>query len=521
MRLRPVEVPEHARTVDRYAIAALGKGLAVLRAFSPERVTLSVTEVAKLTGAVPSSALRLLTTLADLDFCEEVPGPRYRPSTAAIHAGYVALGSDELRALARPVLERLSAACGEAVVLATMLDAQVVHLDRVEPTGLRGGLLPVGARYAAAGTALGKAMLASKDHRIVASSASMREAGYWIDEHASGVQSRSVAAPVAHSFPHDAAAVAVFVVGNRWTTSRIRSTLAPMVVGAAAEIGAMGHVAREAGRTPAPLAHRAAAAASVRPAKVKSRYHIEALARGLRVMTSFTERDPRRSVPSLAKATGLPTSAVFRVVRTLAAAGYLRQSGDGNEYVLALRALDFGYSALAGSSYVEIASPLLQMLHERFGGLAFMSVLAGHESVDVAKFVGPERSVHGPIRYPLYPTAGGKVLLAYATERDRSSILRKIEFVEYSARTITTEAELRREIARVRKRGYAINDQEWQRGRWAVAAPVIDSRNRCVAAMGIMIDVATVPAARDKEAAIATVVATAGVVSARLRYLGA
>ncbi|MFM8554846.1 MAG: IclR family transcriptional regulator, partial [Betaproteobacteria bacterium] len=369
-------------------------------------------------------------------------------------------------------------------------------------------------------SALGHAMLSvrSARSRVTAAIPTLHHPGFWIDERSSTLQSRCIAAPIANAAGHAAAAVGIFASGIRWTTERLRAELAPIVVGAAAEINAIAFLS---GESQGVLSSRTklTRSATMPPVGEKSRYHIEALARGLRVIQAFSIGENRLSVPLIAQMTGLQVSSVFRIVRTLVEAGYVHRVSDRNEYALTLRALDLGYSAVTGASFVEIASHKLQSLREEYGGMTFISVLAGHESVDVAKFVGQERSVHGPIRYPLYATAGGKVLLANTTGMARSLIIKELEFIPHSAHTIRNEAELLDDLEKVRERGYAVNNEELHPGRWAVAAPVFDSRERSVAALGIMLDTDTVADPLRKDEIIGRVCLTAQIVSLKLGYL--
>lgn len=527
-KVRPVKPAPSQPADDRYSIAALDKGVRVLRLFGPDSPTITIAEAARHTNTVPSSVLRILSTLVDLGFCEELPGPCYRPAEAALRLGNAAVRSDPLRRVARSVLEKLSQATGESAVLGVLVDGRfIMHIDHVEGPTFRGDAVPVGARFDAAKTPVGRAILAeaysgrdvvvpiARNDLTEEVARAIRSAGFAISDDSAPLQVRCVAAVIREPLMHAGAAVGIFVPGIKTSAARLRNELAPLAVGAAAEIAALCYLHRTDAAAGEPPAGAAVAVPGVGgAAQPRSRYHIEALSRGFRVLQAFVPPHLLHTVPTLAASTGLPASAVFRIVRTLLALGLLRQQGSA--YSLSLAAMDLGYTAVAGQSAVELAAPLLQSLRERFGGLAFMSVLAGHESIDVAKFVGAERSVHGTIRYPLYATAGGKVLLAFAPTEVRNKIIDELEFVAHAPHTIRGSDQLRKELAIVRERGFAINNEEFHVARWAAAAPITDSQGRCIAAMGLLVDLTPSVGDLEQRRMISEVVATAARISRRL-----
>jgi IclR family pca regulon transcriptional regulator len=113
------------------------------------------------------------------------------------------------------------------------------------------------------------------------------------------------------------------------------------------------------------------AATAVRP-----EYRVEALAKGLRVLSLFTEQRPTWRVSDIAPATGLPLPTVYRVVMTLTAEGYLEHLPNG-DYRPGVRVLTLGTAALRSMDLVEIASPVLQRLAADTGETVNLCVLAG------------------------------------------------------------------------------------------------------------------------------------------------
>ena len=140
-------------------IEAVHRALVLLKLMADEG-SLSVTEAASALDVNPSTAQRLLATLADDGFARQGERKRYEPGPAFLRPSRAHI-SPPLRDRLRPYLERLFERVGETVHLATLIGTEIHHLDGVEATfhPLRFGLR-TGVRLPAHLTSAGKAMLA-------------------------------------------------------------------------------------------------------------------------------------------------------------------------------------------------------------------------------------------------------------------------------------------------------------------------------------------------------------------------
>src|ERR1700730_9022744 len=114
--------------------------------------------------------------------------------------------------------------------------------------------------------------------------------------------------------------------------------------------------------------------------------------------------------------------------------------------------------------------------------------MADDQAMYIQKVEGP-----GPIQFDFYIgkrtnlhcTAVGKVLLAYASEQKQAHILARKSFAHHTGRTITSPNLLRRQLARVRQRGYAVDDEEEDLEVRCIAAPVYNQSGEFMAALAI------------------------------------
>jgi len=107
---------------------SLERGLAILGSFSPDRPALGISELAKRLSLTRSTTHRYVATLARLGFLDQDESTRkYRLGIRVLDLGFAVLGSLELREIAAPYLQRLTAATGHTSNLAIRDDTDVIR----------------------------------------------------------------------------------------------------------------------------------------------------------------------------------------------------------------------------------------------------------------------------------------------------------------------------------------------------------------------------------------------------------
>jgi IclR family pca regulon transcriptional regulator len=226
------------------------------------------------------------------------------------------------------------------------------------------------------------------------------------------------------------------------------------------------------------------------PASYDRRYS-QALERGLAVLRCFTPEHPSRGIADISREVGMPPSTTHRYVSTLVSLGYLERT-DSRKYRLGLSVIDLGMSALTAIGLRTHARPLMEELRRRSSCSVSLAVLDGTEIL----YVDRVRSArHGQseigldlqpgFRLPAHCTAMGKVLLAHLPAHDQSDLIADIVLAKQTPHTITDRSALHGVLAQVLKRGLAVNDQEFELGLQAIAAPLRNGTQEVIAAIGI------------------------------------
>lgn len=240
------------------------------------------------------------------------------------------------------------------------------------------------------------------------------------------------------------------------------------------------------------------------------------LVKGLEVLEALALGGAPRGVSELAREMGLTRSNTHRTLRTLVGAGYVRQDDGTGRYACTQKLARLAACALGRVDLTAAAGPAMERLAAATRETVHLSVLDGLEVCYLHKIDSPEpvraySEVGG--RAPAHCVATGKALLAF---QDPAYIGRfPARLAAHAPGSIRTRARLRAALEAVRAQGYAVNRGEWRESVHGLAAPVLDSGGRAVAAIGISGPVERLRPARLK-GFVPDVVAAARAVSAAL-----
>ncbi|HUZ98680.1 MAG TPA: IclR family transcriptional regulator [Gaiellaceae bacterium] len=251
----------------------------------------------------------------------------------------------------------------------------------------------------------------------------------------------------------------------------------------------------------------------------------QSLKRGLAILSAFRSGRPLLGVSELGRDVGLSRSTTHRYVATLAVLGYLQQDPATKKYRLGPRVIDLGFSAINSMELREIAAPHLRELSDETGYTVNMAILDDLDIVyvDRVRSAQPgqreiDLNLHVGARLPAYCTSLGKVLLAQLPAEERDERLRRIDFARRGPNTLTSRTALEVELERVRREGYAINNEELAYGLRSIAAPVLTHDGAAAAAINLAVHSSMVSSA-DMGARFGPVLMrTAADISARLGY---
>jgi DNA-binding IclR family transcriptional regulator len=247
---------------------------------------------------------------------------------------------------------------------------------------------------------------------------------------------------------------------------------------------------------------------------------VQSLVRAFALLEAMGAAGAEAGVADLAARVGLHVSTAHRLLATLVSLGYVRQNPSTGRYGLGAKAVHLAEAYLGQSDLRDAARPVLERLSWETGETANLVILDGHEALYLDKAESAQNlRIFSRIgrRTPLYCTAVGKVLLAARSPEDVERLLSRTPLERLTRRTITEVGSVKRELARVREQGYALDLEECEEGARCIAAPVSAASGETLAAVSLSGPSIRMHSRRLREL-IPAVVAAAREVSGRLGH---
>jgi IclR family pca regulon transcriptional regulator len=228
-------------------------------------------------------------------------------------------------------------------------------------------------------------------------------------------------------------------------------------------------------------------------------YQVEALAKGLRLLSLFSEQRSAMKLTDMAAETGLPLPTAFRMATTLVTEGYLEQLDDG-DYRPAPKVLTLGFAALRGLDLVQLADGPLRRLAAATGQTVNMGSLSDDHVLYLIRLRNNDlvtANIQVGSRLPAVRTSIGKLLLSALDGADIERRLPPRSFAgQAGPGAIRSFADLAPVLAEIRERGWAAQDEELAYGLRSVAAPIHDASGTIVAGANVAVPAMEFSAAR-------------------------
>jgi DNA-binding IclR family transcriptional regulator len=222
-------------------------------------------------------------------------------------------------------------------------------------------------------------------------------------------------------------------------------------------------------------------------ANIDGPYQLHSLDRAVSVLEMLGESETPLSLAEICQRMHLHKSTAHRSLMVLERSALIERTPD-NRFRLGLKLYELGNRAVEQIDLRARVHPYFRRLAMHVGETVHLSVLQKTSVVYLDK-VEPNRRVCMSSKIgtsnPVYCTSMGKAMLAFQPADVREQIIGKIRFVCYTPKTISSAEALLKALERVRRRGYAIDDEEIELGVRCVGAPIFDDNRRAIAAVSV------------------------------------
>jgi DNA-binding IclR family transcriptional regulator len=222
------------------------------------------------------------------------------------------------------------------------------------------------------------------------------------------------------------------------------------------------------------------------PAVKQNTLFVSSLAKGLRVLEAFDEEHQALSLGDLSRRTGLDKSATQRLANTLHMTGYLIKDESTKRFRPSHRFLEMAYAYSWSDPVVQLAMPKLIELAGRLGETVNMAELSGSDIVYVIRIPCQRTGFAATLvgrRLPALSTSSGRAMLASLPPSERRVCAKNWPIRKFTSQTTFDRVAIGRLIDEAADKGYAIAQGEMMMNEIGVAAPVIGSDGRPVAAV--------------------------------------
>ena len=212
---------------------------------------------------------------------------------------------------------------------------------------------------------------------------------------------------------------------------------------------------------------------------------MSSIRRGFQVL-DLLARKGALGVRAVAQQLALPVGSVHRLLLDLAEENAVERNTEGT-WQLSYRLLAITDLQLDGVGFPRLARPFCEKMAEATHETVNVNALSGSACVCIDKVRGNEgMQLDWRIgsRGPLYCGGSAKAMLAQLPPAEQARIANE-PLTAFTANTITDASTLLRELAQIRARGYAIDDQEMVLGIFCVGVPIVDRLGRPIGAISV------------------------------------
>lgn len=225
----------------------------------------------------------------------------------------------------------------------------------------------------------------------------------------------------------------------------------------------------------------------MRDKAVRETYKLQALDRAFAILDLLGESPTPIGLGDVADGLGLHKSTAHRFLMVLERHRMVDRTVTG-KFRLGLRLFDYGNRAIEQYDLRECAQVHLRRLVQEVEETAHLCVLENMHMVYIDK-LEPGRSIRMISRVgassPVHCTAVGKAILSSMATEDAAEMVKRLRLARFTRKTLTTRESLLQELAKTKRRGYAIDDEEREEGVRCLAVAVQDSSGEPVAAVSV------------------------------------
>ena len=213
---------------------------------------------------------------------------------------------------------------------------------------------------------------------------------------------------------------------------------------------------------------------------------VRSVERAISVLMSVADSSDSLGLSEISRSVGLDKATALRLIATLENQGLIRQEQNTRRYILG-PAVSRLINPL-NTDFRRISKPHMEKLVRSTGEAVCLMIQRGFERF-IAEAISAEYELCMAPRIgsavPIYAGASGKCILAFLDSEEVDEVIKVTKLKQVTKNTVSSAQSLRRQLAKIRRQGYAISQGETHSGGAAVAAPIFDRTGAVAAAVDL------------------------------------
>ena len=220
---------------------------------------------------------------------------------------------------------------------------------------------------------------------------------------------------------------------------------------------------------------------------------VQSVDRALRIIEFLAENPTGAGITEISKSLGLSKGTVHRLISTLKERDFAYQSSNTELYRLSYKIL-YLYNCISNNiDMFKVSRPIIRKFADKVDATVHLATLDDERSnivyIDRIEPMNSQKpfvmSSRVGKKAPCYCTAAGKMLLSQYSDDEIRDIMKGEEYKTYTDKTIKNIDEFLEEIHKVRKQGYALDENEYDHGIICISIPIYDSNGKINFAMSV------------------------------------
>ena len=220
---------------------------------------------------------------------------------------------------------------------------------------------------------------------------------------------------------------------------------------------------------------------------------VQSVDRALRIIEFLAENPTGAGITEISKSLGLSTGTVHRLISTLKERDFAYQSSNTQLYRLSYKIL-YLYNCISNNiDMFKVSRPIIRKFADKVDATVHLATLDEKRSnivyIDRIEPMNSQKlfvmSSRVGKKAPCYCTAAGKMLLSQYSDDEIRDIMKGEEYKTYTDKTIKNIDEFLEEIHKVRKQGYALDENEYDHGIICISIPIYNSNGKIDFAMSV------------------------------------